>query len=96
MVDSVDHPVDVLMLCTPVLTSDDVVAGVVVVELPMVNSGQWCFNIGINGLDLYFLLPQEIFSAVLAWTLTLASGELLAATRRVEGIDISCHKDSSY
>ena len=45
MVDSVDHPVDVLMLCTPVLTSDVVVVvavavAVVVVELPMVNSGQ--------------------------------------------------------
>jgi len=47
LVDSVDHPVDVLMLCTPVLTSDVVVvvvavavAVVVVVELPMVNSGQ--------------------------------------------------------
>lgn len=29
----------------------------------------------------HMLLGMEIFSAVLAWTLTLASGELLAATR---------------
>ena len=62
----------------------------------MVNSGLTLVIMVWTCLDLYFLLPQEIFSAVLAWTLTLASGELLAATRRVEGIDISCHKDSSY
>ena len=36
MVDSVDHPVDVLMLCTPVLTSDVVVVVVVAVAVAVV------------------------------------------------------------